>query len=187
MGGKCKWISDGCNGGTFLTHAGRCPKQNAKIKCCKPGDEPDCSDSGRLTMFCSPLRLVHYTARYDLCQDPVNDCPCDVRYSGTECAHTLSNWMIETGRIRPNPPGSTAGGRCPEGRVIRAKEMRDVFRKMGLRAHSGPPRGGADAYIYCESPRGHVSDAAAAAAVLYRPDTKTSSETPCLSTKRHCI
>ena len=84
----------------------------------------------------------------------VKECVCNYRYD-TNCAHFLSNWMINNGYIKEYPTGANAY--CSRGRPIRAKEMRDVFKNMGLKMHYN--NDGRDCYIYCErnsDHQGHV-------------------------------
>ena len=72
------------------------------------------------------------------------------------CAHYLSNWMIERGTIDAYPAG--CGAYCEKGRPIRAKKMRDVYVNiMGLTRSFNAP--GSNCYIYCErnsDHQGHV-------------------------------
>eukprot|EP00164_Ancoracysta_twista_P000162 GFYU01000234.1.p1 GENE.GFYU01000234.1~~GFYU01000234.1.p1 ORF type:complete len:113 (+),score=17.56 GFYU01000234.1:368-706(+) len=84
--------------------------------------------------------------------DYQNSCECGTRYENN-CAHFLSNWMIRRGKLSPRPSDSTYN--CPAGRPLRAKDMRDVFKSLGLESHFNPPPG--NCYIYCEQGgRGHV-------------------------------
>ncbi|MEC0184744.1 hypothetical protein P4H61_25055 [Paenibacillus peoriae] len=50
-------------------------------------------------------------------------CTCDTSY-GNDCAHFLSNALINAGY------SITSGVKCPTGRLIRAKELRDWAKKM---------------------------------------------------------
>nr|CAD2197667.1 unnamed protein product [Meloidogyne enterolobii] len=94
----------------------------------------------------------------------VNSCKCNSP-KDNNCAHYLSNWLIENSKLSSNPKGSTAT--CSEGRVLRAKDLASGFGKnavgfgnifkneMGLSMSHNPPKG--DCFIYCErGGRGHV-------------------------------
>ena len=82
-------------------------------------------------------------------------CVCGKAYDNN-CAHYLSNWMINNGTISKNPQGCYC---CSSGRPIRAKEMRGVYSNvMGLTRNFNQPKSG-DCYIYCErnsDHQGHV-------------------------------
>ena len=82
-----------------------------------------------------------------------NSCVCGEAFTNN-CAHYLSNWMINNGKISANPSGTYC---CEKGRPVRAKEMRNVFISMGLKKSFNPPSG--NCYIYCErnsDHQGHV-------------------------------
>uniref|UniRef100_A0A915NR90 Uncharacterized protein n=1 Tax=Meloidogyne floridensis TaxID=298350 RepID=A0A915NR90_9BILA len=94
----------------------------------------------------------------------VNSCKCKSPKENN-CAHYLSNWLIENSKLSSNPKGSTAT--CSEGRVLRAKDLASGFGKnavgfgnifkneMGLSMSHNPPIG--NCFIYCErGGRGHV-------------------------------
>lgn len=76
-----------------------------------------------------------------------NKCVCGKSYPKNNCAHFLSNWMIEEKGISAvkNPSGIEC---CSAGRPIRAKEMAGVdirpgvFERIGLRKHDNPPPSG---------------------------------------------
>ena len=74
-----------------------------------------------------------------------NSCVCGKRFENN-CAHFLSNWMINNGNLSSYPSGAYC---WDSGRPIRAKEMRNVFvNSLGLYRHFNPPRG--RCYIYWE-------------------------------------
>lgn len=80
-----------------------------------------------------------------------NSCPCEEKFEGN-CAHYLTNWMINNEMLSTNPKGIYC---CKKGRPIRAKEMRGVFEKiLKLTKHFNPPkdRNNCDknCFIYCE-------------------------------------
>lgn len=93
-----------------------------------------------------------------------SSCVCGNTFDNN-CAHFLSNWMINNNKISKNPSGCYC---CKEGRPIRAKEMRNVFTSMGLTKKFNPPKKKdpktkkeiiLDCYIYCErnsDHQGHV-------------------------------
>eukprot|EP00833_Pecoramyces_ruminatium_P010450 jgi/Orpsp1_1/1184482/evm.model.c7180000089682.2 len=72
-----------------------------------------------------------------------NSCVCGKSFPGANCAHYLSNWMILNGEINEYPAGCYC---CNSGRPIRAEEMTNVFKQMGLTMHKEPPN--FDCYIY---------------------------------------
>ena len=78
-------------------------------------------------------------------------CVCGKAYDNN-CAHYLSNWMIENKTLNKSPSGCHC---CAQGRPLRAKEMRDVFIAMGKTKTFNAPKG--NCFIYCEnSGQGHV-------------------------------
>ena len=85
-----------------------------------------------------------------------DSCVCGKSYTNN-CAHYLSNWMINNNVMSKNPGKAYC---CDSGRPIRAKEMRDVFTgTLGLTKSFNPPKSGGNCYIYCEdnnSHQGHV-------------------------------
>ena len=85
-----------------------------------------------------------------------SSCPCNKSYQGN-CAHYLSNWMINNNIMSTNPGTAYC---CPSGRPIRAKEMRDIFTNiLNLKRYFNPPKNGYDCFIYCEdnnTHQGHV-------------------------------
>lgn len=85
-----------------------------------------------------------------------DSCVCGKSYANN-CAHYLSNWMINNNVMSKNPGKAYC---CDSGRPIRAKEMRDVFTgTLGLTKSFNPPKSGGNCYIYCEdnnSHQGHV-------------------------------
>ena len=81
-----------------------------------------------------------------------NSCECGERFTNN-CAHFLSNWMINNSVLSKNPAGAYC---CKSGRPIRAKEMRKVFTNtMGLSKSFNPPKNGGNCYIYCEDNKTH--------------------------------
>ena len=65
-----------------------------------------------------------------------SSCECGEAFDNN-CAHFLSNWMINNNKISKNPSGCYC---CKKGRPIRAKEMRNVFTSMGLTKNFNPPK-----------------------------------------------
>ena len=81
-----------------------------------------------------------------------NSCVCRKQYTNN-CAHYLSNWMINNNVLSTNPSGAYC---CDSGRPIRAKEMRNVFTNtLGLSRSFNPPKNGGNCYIYCEDNKTH--------------------------------
>ena len=82
-----------------------------------------------------------------------NSCVCGEKFTNN-CAHYLSNWMINNNVLSKNPAGTYC---CKKGRPIRAKEMRKVFVNLGLtKSYNAPSK---YCFIYCENNkthRGHV-------------------------------
>ncbi|KAH7697882.1 hypothetical protein AAVH_35031, partial [Aphelenchoides avenae] len=77
---------------------------------------------------------------------------CGGSFNGANCAHYLSQWLIESGRCDVLFPTDTVC--CPTGRPIRAKEMRKMFSDP-IEPESVPEHG---AFVYCQkiNGRGHV-------------------------------
>ena len=81
-----------------------------------------------------------------------NSCECGEAFTNN-CAHYLSNWMINNNVMSKNPGKAYC---CKSGRPIRAKEMRDVFTgTLGLTKSFNPPKDGSNCYIYCEDKKSH--------------------------------
>ena len=78
-----------------------------------------------------------------------NSCVYGEKFTNN-CAHYLSNWMINNNALSKNPAGTYC---CKEGRPIRAKEMRKVFVNLGLTKSFNAPS--QSCYIYCENNKTH--------------------------------
>lgn len=88
-------------------------------------------------------------------------CKCADSYSGTNCAHFLSNALINAG-FSDIDGGKGADLRirkgfcvCKHGRPIRAKELRNWFNTKWTK-HSEPPQDGIIAIYQENSGQGHV-------------------------------
>jgi len=85
-----------------------------------------------------------------MCRD-CSECVCGKRFTNN-CAHFLSNYMIKNGVMGAYPSGSNYN--CTSGRPGRAKDIRIIFRNLGMSLHYNPS--GWNSYIYCDktdSPR----------------------------------
>uniref|UniRef100_A0A914QCW2 EGF-like domain-containing protein n=1 Tax=Panagrolaimus davidi TaxID=227884 RepID=A0A914QCW2_9BILA len=78
--------------------------------------------------------------------DYKNSCVCKERYEGLNCAHFLTNWLIENKKMEPNLAGCYT---CPSGRPIRAIDVRNHYFIPNFTLTNDP--GKKECFIYCKN------------------------------------
>ena len=83
-----------------------------------------------------------------------NSCECGGSYDGLNCAHFLSNSLINAGFTELKTKDGLY--RCPGLRPIRSKELRDWFKEKWGFPHSEPPKEGCCMVYQQKGNQGHV-------------------------------